>query len=414
MTTMPRTSPANTIVEADWLFLDPGTAATVSDLLAAPILRDAPTITWYAAGHQNTWLRITKTNGAVELHTFSHDLVQSVPKPLYRGDFHPRMRLPHSERFAPEADLEKNLYAIALMAYAAYDAWCLNRWPLHDEMLTTLSRYVPTLAQAFARADATDGIQIQGPNFRGLAYLALHAIDAIEALADEPRGQAMLDPWFRAQQMLRVASEGRKEGGGARTTTLYIFEGEKPSYMLVVPQPSECSSAFNMWLDEDMTPLLVDYKHNGEACYLENTGIAWDHPRPLPTTLQGWQEGFKAMDSVDIFQSLVSGRCRMASPSETLEAIEKWIHNTTPMQHWDRSNNDEAIVHLGQWALQIWMKHHSQMGPLMQSLLPTLDPDGPASQLDAWRQFVVLANNEKKTRNPNVESEQLGALLNTG
>ncbi len=406
------TSANNTIAAPDWLWLEPGTAAAISNMLAAPILRDAPRITWYAAGAKNTWLRITKTDGAVQLHTFAHASLGLEPREMYKGDFRPRLFRPEDERFVPDDDLANNLYAISQMALVAYDAWHDNKWALHDEVLTLLSEHVPTLAQAFVRAKRTEGIRNTTERAsRCAAHNALHEINAIEALSDEPRGQAMLDPWFRAQQMLRVAAQGLLEGGGARETTLYKFEGEKPSYMLVVPQETECSNAFNMWLDENMNPLLVDYEHNAEACYLDNAGIAWEHPRPNPTTVQGWQQGFDSMNATGIFDSLLSGQCRTTSPTETLAAIEQWIHNGVPMQPWNNVNNDEAIVHLGHWALHTWMAANPEMGPMLHSLLPALDPGGAASQLDAWRQFIVLAKNQKEAPSLGVESQEFGALV---
>ena len=417
MTTAATTSAVNTIADSDWLWLRPETAASISDLLEAPILRDAPTITWYAAGFKNTWLRITKTDGAVQLHTFEHGFLGLVPHELPWKGFSQRTRRPdEAEVPGLTPDLSKNLYAIAQMAYVAYDAWHDNKWALHREILTILSEHVPTLAQAYARADLTDGIQERPERQTQYAvHNALHEIDAIEALTDEPRGQAMLDPWFRAQQMLRVASKGHGEGLDARKTTLYMFEGPKPSYMLVLADATQYCSAFNLWLDEHMAPLLIDSQQNAEVYYFERTGIAWEHTRPLPTTVQGWKESLEAMDTMGdgIFQSLLSGRCRATSPSETLEAIEKWAHGTTCMKEWDNAYNASVIIHFGQWALDTWMLANPTTSHAMQSLLPAIDPRGPASQLDAWRQLLVLSNTQTKMPDFRLDGEQFGALLNT-
>ena len=193
MTTAATTSAVNTIADSDWLWLRPETAASISDLLEAPILRDAPTITWYAAGFKNTWLRITKTDGAVQLHTFEHSFLGLVPHELPWKGFSQRTRRPdEAEVPGLTPDLSKNLYAIAQMAYVAYDAWHDNKWALHREILTILSEHVPALAQAYARAALTDGIQERPERQTQYAvHNALHEIDAIEALTDEPRGQTM-------------------------------------------------------------------------------------------------------------------------------------------------------------------------------------------------------------------------------
>lgn len=417
MTTAATTSAVNTIADSDWLWLRPETAAAISDLLDAPILRDAPTITWYAAGFKNTWLRITKTDGAVQLHTFEHGFLGLVPHELPWKGFSQRTCRPAEAEFPGlTPDLSKNLYAIAQLAYVAYDAWHDNKWALHREILTILSEHVPTLAQAYARAALTEGIQERPERQAQYAvHNALHEIDAIEALTDDPRGQAMLDPWFRAQQMLRVASKGHGEGLDARKTTLYMFEGPKPSYMLVLADATQDCSAFNLWLDEHMTPLLIDYQHNAEACYLESTGIAWEHTRPLPTTVQGWKEGLEAMGTMGdgIFQSLLSGRCRPASPSETLAAIETWASNRVPLRAWDNTNNPQGIVHLGQWAMKTWMATHPEIGQVIQGLMPAIDPEGKPAQFDAWREFLVLSTMQKKTLDLGMNPEQFGALVNT-
>lgn len=244
---------------------------------------------------------------------------------------------------------------------------------------------------------------------------ALHEIDAIEALTDEPRGQAMLDPWFRAQQMLRVASKGHGEGLDARKTTLYMFEGPKPSYMLVLTGANHGSSMFNLWLDEHMAPSShrLSAKRRG-LLHWKRTGIAWEHTRPLPTTVQGWKESLEAMDTMGdgIFQSLLSGRCRATSPSETLEAIEKWAHGTTCMKEMGQRLQCQCYHPFRAMGIG-----HMDVGQsddfAMQSLLPAIDPRSSASQLDAWRQLLVLSNTQTKMPDFRLDGEQFGALLNT-
>lgn len=83
------------------------------------------------------------------------------------------------------------------------------------------------------------------------------------------------------------------------------------------------------------------------------------------------------------------------------------------MKEWDNAYNASVIIHFGQWALDTWMLANPTTSHAMQSLLPAIDPRGPASQLDAWRQLLVLSNTQTKMPDFRLDGEQFGALLNT-
>lgn len=370
----------------------------IADLLAAPILRDARNITWYAAGANNTWLRITKTDGHADILAFKRNSMMHEESELPLEEFaHRFLRPDPADARGLTEDLSRNHYAICQLAMANCDAWDRKDWPMHAATLALLAEHVPSVADVCERAKTI--FEGHALSDKGLQYAigsALHELDAIEALSDDPKGSATLDPWFRTQQLVRVASKAHPEAEGAQRVGLYAFESEEEkSFLLVWREATGVSGGFNMWLNAEMCPLLVDYTKNNEAVHLESPGTVWEYHRPYPGTLTGWSHAMASMAAINDspFASLKHGAMRALSPQEELAAIAVWAANTTPMADWDDVNNPDALSSLGKWALSTWTRANPKSAQLLQSLLPEIDSAGSPGQLDAWRQLLKVACN---------------------
>ena len=397
----------------------------IADLLAAPIIRDAQTITWYAAGAKDTWLCISKTNDATFVQAFeARDADRSITT-LPHGEFrHSILRSPIENYPGLTEDLSCNHYAISQLAMACLDAWERKDWSMHTVALDILSKHVPTVADAFERAKKVPELQSRfqqdADDFIYAIGAALHDIDAIRALTDDPKGSAALDPWFRAQQLVRIASLAHPENHSERIPghvvqtenvfkpdplaasqpVLYTLDsaGHK-SFLLVSPIATDTMASFNMWLDAGMHPLLIDYKSRGSPQFLESPENAWEFPRPYPGTLAGWAHANASMDAINTapFDTLKTGNMRALLPNETLDAILTWANNPKPMSTWSNTDDPGALLGLGQWALATWAVEAPRSAQLLQSLLPAIDPLGSPDQLDVWRQLVVAATNAVET-----------------
>lgn len=396
----------------------------IADLLAAPIIRDAQTITWYAAGTRDTWLCITKTNDATSVQAFEARDAGQPSTAMPHGEFRHRMlRPPIANYTGLTEDLSCNHYAISQLAMACLDAWDRKDWSMHAVALELLSKHVPTVADAFERAKKVPELQSRLHNdadeFIYAIGAALYKIDAILALTDDPKGSAALDPWFRVQQLVRIAGLAHPENHeritrhgvqaenvfkpdtlAASQPVLYTFESdETQSFLLVSPVATETMESFNMWLDAGMYPLLIDYKRSGYPQFLESPENAWEFPRPYPGTLAGWAHANASMNSINTapFDTLTTGNLRALSPNETLDAILLWANNPKPMSTWNNADDPSALLGLGQWALAIWAVEAPRSAQLLQSLLPAIDPLGSPGQLDVWRELVVAATNAVET-----------------
>lgn len=391
----------------------------IADLLAAPIIRDAQTITWYAAGAKDTWLCITKKSGATYFQTFEARDAYRSSTAMPHGEFrHNMLRSPIANYSGLTEDLSCNHYAINQLAIACLDAWDRKDLPMHAVTLEILSRHVPTVAAAFERAktipELQSRLQQDASDFCYAIGETLHAIDAILALADDPRISSALDPWFRVQQLVRVASlihpanysEQVSDTLAASQPVLYTLESdETKSFLLVSPLATETMPSFNMWLDAGMRPLLIDYKssihfrNSGGPQFLESPGNAWEFPRPYPGTLEGWAHANANMNAINTapFDSLKTGSMRALLPNETLDAVLTWAKNPNPMSAWSNTDDPEALLGFGQWTLAIWAASAPRSAQLLQSLLPAIDPLGSPGQLDVWRQLVVAVANPAET-----------------
>lgn len=171
----------------------------IADLLAAPIIRDAPTITWYAAGAKDTWLCITKKSDATFVQAFEARDTDHSSTTLPHGEFrHNMLRPPIANYPGLTEDLSCNHYAISQLAMACLDAWSRKDWAMHAVTLGILSKHVPTVADVFYRAknipELKSRLQQDAGDFSYAIGETLHGIDAILALADDPRGSSALDP----------------------------------------------------------------------------------------------------------------------------------------------------------------------------------------------------------------------------
>lgn len=370
----------------------------IAHLLAAPFIRDAQEITWYAAGAKDTWLRITKANGQVDIEAFERNKMALLGRALPLEEFRHRSLIPDPADAGMSEDLARNLYAIGQLAMANYDAWHRSDWKVHTATLTLLAQHVPSVADVCERAKTIDLIGAHpSQDFKYAIGQAMHELDAIEALSDDPRGLATLDPWFRAQQLVRVASKAHPDTMDARETKLYAFEsGGQKSFLMVSPVASEECPGFNMWLDSAMTPLLIDYHKNGAAVYLEKPGYRWEMERPLPATMAGWNDAVARMGAINNapFESLKTGTMHALTFEENISAIEAWANNPEGMAQWDTVDDPRAIVFLGQWALSTWVRNDPNSGQLLQGLLPEIDLAGSSGQLDPWRQLLVMARRQ--------------------
>lgn len=383
----------------------------IADLLDAPIIRDAQDITWYAAGPENMWLCITKTNGVADIEAFRYQLKSvgnhdewvdaSFPLEEFR---HCYLRPdPAADAQGLSEDLSKNHYAISQLAIVCRDAWSRSDAAMHTATLALLEQYVPSVADLRNRAKTIEsgGLKYTPHNVQYAVSQSLHELDALEALSDA-NGLATLDPWFRAQQLVRVASKVHPDSRTMGKPTLYTFESEQEaSFLLVLSTSTYHCGKFNMWLDGNMHPLLVDYCSNGDVAWLDSPEHAWEWPRPYPGTLVGWSNAMASMEQVNAapFDSLKKGTMRESSPQETLAAIFRWANNAQSMAAWNNVNNPSALVFLGEWTIQKWNEANPSSGQLLSSLLPPIDSEGPPGQFDAWRQLVATdarAVEEKK------------------
>lgn len=192
----------------------------------------------------------------------------------------------------------------------------------------------------------------------------------------------------------------------ASQPVLYTFEsaGQK-SFLLVSPVATDTMAGFNVWLDADMRPLLIDYKStiNYKSSvaphFLESPGNTWEFSRPYPGTLAGWAHANANMDAINTapFDSLKTGSLRALLPNETLDAVLLWANNPNAMAAWNNVDDPSALLGLGQWALAIWAASAPRSAKLLQSLLPPIDLLGSPDQLDSWRQLIIAATNAVET-----------------
>ena len=381
----------------------------IADLLAAPIIRDAQNIVWYAAGAKNTWLCITKTSGAADIQVFSRNKMAFEAQAMYLDEFrHHSLRPDPADARGLTEDLSRNHYAIGQLAIACGDAWSRSDWQMHNDTMALLEQYVPSVADVCKRAKIIDNFPLRAhQRYKYAIGETLHELDAIEALSDDPKGLATLDPWFRAQQLVRLLSKAhpclhqvhpdaqpaQPDSQLAHQTTLYALESEtEKSFLLVHPVAEKCGE-FNLWLTASMQPLLTDYLLNGATNWIESPGYAWEWHRPYPGSLAGWSNAMAGMEQINAapFDSLKKGAMRALSPEETLAAIEAWAANTESMAAWNNVDDPSALVFLGDWAIKTWTAANPASGQLLNGLLPSIDSAVSPGQFDAWRQLMVLA-----------------------
>lgn len=385
----------------------------IADLLAAPFIRDAQEIVWYAAGAQHTWLTITKTNGQTDIQAFKRDKTAFGKSEFPLEEFSHRFLRPDpADARGLTEDLSRNHYAVSQLAMVNYDAWDRNDWAVHNATLGLLAQHVPSVAAVCERAKTIDAIEGRPDQmFKFAIGQAMRELDAIEALSDDPKGLATLDPWFRAQQLIRVASKAQPDTVEARRVALYSFESEdEKSFLLVSPDAGDVGG-FNLWLDGDMRPLFVDYLDTGTTAWLEKPGTTWELHRPYPGTLSGWNNAMMSMGLVNDspFESLAQGAMQTLSPQETLDAILAWARNPEPMAVWDGVDDPSALARFGAWAMQTWTWANPQSGQLLTSLLPHIEAGAAPSEFDAWRQ--LLAMEQKKNPDADVGNVNLDMLL---
>lgn len=395
----------------------------IADLLDAPIIRDAQDITWYAAGAENTWLCIKKTDGVADIEAFGYQLKsvgnhhEWVEAPMPLEEFrHCSLRPdPAADAQGLSEDLSKNHYAIGQLAIVCRDAWSRRDVAMHTATLALLEQHVPSVADLRNRAKTIESSDLKyTPNsFQHAVSQSLHELDALEALSDDPNGLATLDPWFLAQQLVRVASKVHRDSCIMGKPTLYTFESEsEKSFLLVLSTSTYHCGTFNMWFDGNMHPLLVDYRSNGEVAWLDSPEHAWEWPRPYPGTLVGWNQAMASMEQVNAapFDSLKKGCMRQLSPQETSAAILRWASNAQPMAAWNNVNNPSALVFLGEWAIQKWNEANPSSGQLLSSLLPPIDSERPPGQFDAWRQLVAADARTVEEKNEAYSIDNLNGI----
>lgn len=380
---------------------------SITDLLAAPIIRDAQDITWYAGGAVNTYLVIQKLNGQLRLQAYECNGVIADEKIITLAEFDRRCpRRPNTPGpHLMSEDLSRNHFAIAQLASCHYDAWQRNDWTVCNAAIDLFAQHVPSVAHAFERAKTIPAVAaLPKQDLRFATSNALCELKAIKALSFPPNSSKIMDPWFRAQQLVRIASLVQRVLPGARDCPpkLYALESESvKSFLLVATEKTTYCGRFNLWLDGKMRPLLIDYQINGQAIYLENEENRWELNDPYPATVSEWNDAAADMTSMKNintapFDSLMTGAIRALSPQENMDAIIAWSANAQPMAAWDNIDKYGAIFAMGRWALTTWKKENADHAKILSSFVPDIQPEGLPSQLDAWRELVAASAPQKK------------------
>lgn len=386
----------------------------INDLLAAPIIRDAQNITWYAAGEINTWLCITKINGVASIQAFERgratDEHQAMPMDEFR---HRYLRADTEPMSGLTEELSCNHYAIGQLAMACQDAWKRQDFSFHKKTLALLAKHVPSISEMCERGKTISRLKKHTHNNATYAIgEALNELETLESLTDDPAFNATLDPWLRVQQLLRVTEMAHPDTPVRKQPTLYTLESNnEKSFLLIAPWTLNVGSGFSIWLDEGMRPLLVDYVDTNVTSWMESPGYAWELERPYPGTIHGWNRAMDNMHTVNSapFGSLKTGTMRELSQPETLNAISSWANNPQPMAAWNDVDESGALVSFGAWAFETWTNTNVAEGQMLNSLLPPIDTKGAPGQFDAWRQLI--AANERAVEEEN-ETYSIDHLTN--
>lgn len=371
---------------------------SITDLLAAPIIRDAQDITWYAGGAVNTYLVIQKVNGKIRLQAYECNGVIADEKIITLAKFDRGCpHRPNPPAHLMRKALSRNHFAIARLASTHCDAWKRTDWTVCNATIDLLAQHVPSVAHAFERAKTIPAIAAHPKqDLRYATSSVLYELNAIKALTFPPNSSRLLDPWFHAQKLVRIASrvEHFLPGARDRPLTLYALESKCVKSFLLV------GGNFNVWLDRDMRPLLIDYRITGQAIYLKNEENKQGLDRPYPETLLEWNKAVAETTSMKNikapFDSLMTGTIRALSPQENMDAIIAWSANAQSMATWDNVDNYGAILSMGRWALATWTKENADHAQILSNFAPEIQPGGLPSQFDAWRELVAASTPQAK------------------
>lgn len=398
------------------LFPTPPMSNELEKILAAPILRDAQNITWFAAGYHNTWLRITKTDGATDIKAYERFRGGSVEE-LAMEKFRHRGDLPkHHPAYEPTRDLTNNYFAIGQLGMVCHDALRTQDWTLYETTLRLLATHVPYMGDMLTRFETLPTPQVPH-DLPPLAVLAdvFTDLETLPDLQDDPRGQADVDPWYAVQQCMRVIEKTYTHTHHPEpldAPTLVVLEGTtQKSYLFM--DPTFGSAGYSIWFDDKMKPLMLDYPLNNEVGFLESETTVWERPRPKPTTVEALAQAHANVASVNDapLDSLRHGTVRVASPQETMNALAQWASHPERMARWDSANNPSALMNFGQWVLDTWRAMDAPTMHVMDAMLSPVRMEGSMEQWDAWRQLLTLSQRPIVEQIHTLNADDLGELL---
>lgn len=385
-------------------------------ILAAPILRDAQNITWFAAGYHNTWLRITKMDGTFDIKAYERFRDGSVEE-LGLNKFRHRGELPRNHpNYQPTRDLTNNYFALGQLAMVCHDALRTQDWTLYETTLRLLGEHVPYMSDMLTRFQGLPTPQVpQGLPPSSVLGEVLNDLETLPDLQGDPLGHADVDPWYSVQQCIRVIEKThthKDQPNPLDEPTLVVLEGAtQKSYLFM--DPTFGSSGYSVWFDAKMKPLVLDYPLTNEVGFLESESTVWERPRPKPTTVETLAHAYANVASVNNapLDSLIHGSVRPASPQETMDALVQWANHPEPMALWDEANNPSALMNFGHWVLETWRTMDAPTMNVMDAMLSPVQTAGPMKQWDAWRQLLTLSQKPAPTQELAVDAKTFGELL---